>query len=146
MKVAVIYDTVYGNTESIAKAIGDAIDGDVRVSRVGNIDGSGLSKDELVVIGSPTLGGRPSQPMQDFLAKIPGETLKGLRFAAFDTRYTGSFVKMFGFAADKIAESLVSKGASLASTPQAFYVTGKKGPLKEGELQHASSWAKELVK
>ena len=34
MKTLVIYDSVYGNTEKVAKAIGEAIGGVVRVARV----------------------------------------------------------------------------------------------------------------
>lgn len=34
MKALVVYDSVYGNTEKIAKAIGGAIIGDVKVLRV----------------------------------------------------------------------------------------------------------------
>ena len=53
---------------------------------------------------------------------------------------------MFGFAADRISESLTSKGGALVSPPEAFIVEGKKGPLKEGELERASRWAHDVVK
>ena len=33
MKTLVVYDSVYGNTEEIAKAIGDAISGEVKLQR-----------------------------------------------------------------------------------------------------------------
>jgi hypothetical protein len=33
MKTLVVYDSVYGNTESIARAIGDAVGGEVEVLR-----------------------------------------------------------------------------------------------------------------
>ena len=35
MKVLVVYDSAYGNTEKIARAIGSAISGDVKVLRAG---------------------------------------------------------------------------------------------------------------
>jgi hypothetical protein len=65
--------------------------------------------------------------------------------ASFDTRYEGRFVKMFGFAAERIAETLKSKGAKLVSSPEPFYVTGKKGPLKQGESERAEAWAKKII-
>jgi len=30
--------------------------------------------------------------------------------------------------------------------PEGFFVEGVEGPLKEGEIEHAASWAKEIVK
>jgi flavodoxin len=37
MKTLVVYDSVYGNTGIIAQAIGDAITGEVKVLRVGEV-------------------------------------------------------------------------------------------------------------
>jgi flavodoxin len=146
MRVTVVYDSVYGNTEKVAKAIGAAIAGEVRVAKVGEVSASGLQDADLLVLGSPTLGGRPTEPMQGFLASLSEAQLKGKKAAAFDTRYSGRFVKVFGFAAEKMSESLTAKGATLVAPPQPFIVTGKKGPLKEGELERAASWAKEISK
>lgn len=146
MRVTVVYDSVYGNTEKVAKAIGAAISGEVRVAKVGEVSASGLQDADLLVLGSPTLGGRPTEPMQGFLASLSEAQLKGKKAAAFDTRYAGRFVKVFGFAAEKMSESLTAKGATLVAPPQPFIVTGKKGPLKEGELERAASWARDISK
>lgn len=146
MRVLVVYDSVYGNTEKIAEAIGRGIGGDAKVVRVSKSALADAGPVDMLVVGSPTLGGRPSQPVQDFLAGIPETTVKGMKVAAFDTRYSGKFVKMFGFAAEKIAESMVSKGAKLAAPPEGFVVTGKKGPIREGEHERAALWAKEIAK
>jgi len=146
MKTLVVYDSVYGNTEKIAKAIGGAIAGDVRVARASETDPAGLGPIDILIIGSPTQGGRPTQPIQDFLAKVSDASIRGVRFAAFDTRYAGKFVKIFGFAAEKIASALQAKGGNLVSPPAAFFVTGKDGPLKDGELGRAVTWAKEIAK
>ncbi|OGS56402.1 MAG: flavodoxin [Euryarchaeota archaeon RBG_19FT_COMBO_56_21] len=146
MRVLIVYDSVYGNTEQIAKAIGGAIDGEVRVVRASEVDAARMEPVDIIIVGSPTLGGRPSQPIQEFLDKLPATSVKGIKVAAFDTRYSGKFVKIFGFAAEKIAASLEAKGGTPVPTQRAFIVTGKKGPLKEGELERAASWAKEIVK
>lgn len=146
MKVLVVYDSVYGNTQKIAEVIGGAAGSDADVVRAGQIDPARLAAVDLLVVGAPTQGGRPTKPVQDFIAGLPEEAVRGKKFACFDTRYSGRFVKVFGFAADRIAEALSAKGGRIVSTPQAFFVSGKKGPIKEGELERAASWAKDLVK
>jgi flavodoxin len=37
MKALILYDSLYGNTEKIARAIGSAITGEVKVLRVGEL-------------------------------------------------------------------------------------------------------------
>jgi len=56
MKVLIVYDSVYGNTEKVAKAIGDAITGEVKVLRVGELNSSELKTFDLLIVGSPTQG------------------------------------------------------------------------------------------
>ena len=146
MKALVVYDTVYGNTRQIAEAIAKGIGADTEIVRAGQVGQVDLSNIDLLVVGSPTLGGRASEPMQTFIAGLSADSVRGKRFATFDTRYSGRFVKLFGFAAIRLAESLVAKGGVQAAPPEAFIVTGKQGPLKEGELERAASWARELTK
>lgn len=146
MKAIVVYDSMYGNTQQIAEEVGRALGVDTRVVKVGQLDAGEITGLDLLVVGSPTLGGRATEPVQAFLANLQEGAIKGLRFATFDTRYTGKFVKIFGFAADRIAQSLSQKGGIQGAPPEAFYVTGKRGPLKEGELERAATWAKGLVK
>ncbi len=146
MKTLVVYDSAYGNTEKVAKAIGDAIAGDVKVVRASDADIADVNAVDLLIVGSPTYGGKGTQPVLDFLAKVPEGGIKGKKVAAFDTRLTGRFVKVFGFAAEKIAESLKAKGGDLVSTSEGFFVKGKKGPLNDGELERAASWAKDIAR
>lgn len=65
--------------------------------------------------------------------------------AAFDTRLSTKLVGIFGYAADKIATNLKSNGWTIVFPPKGFFVKGKKGPLLDGELEHAVDWAKEIV-
>jgi len=146
MKTLIVYDSVYGNTEKIAKAIGDAITGEVKVLRVGEVISSELKVFDLLIVGSPTQGGRPTQTIQDFLNKAPVAAFKGTNVAAFDTRFSTKLVRIFGYAAGRIAGSLKRKGGTLVVSPEGFFVKGTKGPLKEEELERAASWAKEIVK
>ncbi len=144
MKVLVIYDSMYGNTEKIARAIGEAITGEVKVLRVTEMNLSELESIDLLIIGSPTQGGRPTAAIQDFLNKLP-ETIKGMKVAAFDTRMSTRWVGIFGYAAGKIADNLKVKGGTLIASPEAFFVKGSKGPLKDGELERAANWTKGMI-
>jgi flavodoxin len=150
MKSIVIYDTVYGNTEIIARTISENIQGASTLARVGDAKIPDLSSVELVIIGSPTQGGRPFASIRDFLAAIPKGKLQGIGVAAFDTRteVKGSFLKLvvrlLGYAAPRILNELQSKGGRAVSLPQGFEVTGKEGPIIAGETERAASWATTL--
>jgi flavodoxin I len=145
VKTLVVYDSLHGNTEKIAQAIGEAIGGEVEVLRVDKVDVSRLKDLDLLFVGAPTHGGRASPPMREFLDKVQPSALEGTHVAAFDTRLTARWVKIFGYAAGRIAKNLKKKGGTLAGSPEAFYVEGSEGPLREGELERAAGWAKKIV-
>jgi len=144
MKALIVYDSVYGNTEKIARAIAEAItpSGEVKVLGAGEANPSELASIDLLIIGSPTHAGRPTPAVQDLLNKIPKLSLQGINVAAFDTRIPTKLVRVFGYAAGRIAGNLKRKGGALIASPVGFFVTGSKGPLKEGELERAAGWAK----
>lgn len=148
MKTLVVYDSLYGNTEIIARVIGDAIPGEVPVLRVEQVNAGDLENVDLLIIGSPTHGSLPTEAVQGLLERIGAPAREGARAATFDTRLTWGFLERWGgFAAAKIADALKAKGWTLAGEPGGFFVRGlKKGPLKRGEAEHATAWAKGLVK
>jgi flavodoxin I len=143
MKVLIVYDSLYGNTEQIANAVGAAITGEVKVVKVGQADAAEVGSYDMVLIGSPTQGGRHTKPMQEFLGKIPDGALKNKNAAAFDTRLTTKLVKLFGYAANRIADDLKAKGANLVVPAEPFFVNKGKGLcLVAGELERAADWGK----
>jgi flavodoxin len=109
-----------------------------------------LKNIKLLIVGSPTLGGRPTAALQQFLDQIPGSALKNTKVAVFDTRFSeenSSFflkfiIKKFGYAAPRIAEILKSKGGKMVVSPEGFIVKEKEGPLADGELERAAKWIK----
>jgi flavodoxin I len=147
MKTLIIYDTLYGNTERIAKAIGEALipSGEVRVLRPGEVNPAELGSFDLIFIGSPTQGGRQTLAMREFLGKIPANSLKNISFASFDTRIRTRLVKVFGYAGGRIADSLKDRGGTLVAPPEGFFVKSTKGPLVDGEMERAAGWAKEIA-
>jgi flavodoxin len=157
MKALVAYDSAYGNTEQIARAICAALDAraDVDCVRVGDANPDQLADLDLLVVGSPTQKFSPTGPTTRFLKAIPQGALEGVRVAAFDTRFPEAeidkvrilafFVRLFGYAAEPIASRLKKKGGQLALPPEPFYVSNTEGPLLEGELDRAADWARELL-
>jgi len=145
MKTLVVYDSLYGNTEKVAKAIGGGLAGEVTVLPVGEVDPSELKSFDLLFVGSPTHGGRPSPRMKKLLDEVQARGFEGVNVAAFDTRHSHKLTVIFGYAAGRIAKSLKKKGGTLLLSPQAFYVEGTQGPLRECELERAAAWAKEVV-
>lgn len=156
MKTIILYDSQYGNTAKIAASIADTLrkKGDVALFRVGEADPLTLKTVDLLVVGSPTQQFRATEKMRNFLNAIPRGGLQGINVAAFDTRLTEAqiqktailafFVRIYGFAARRIARVLTANGGKLVSEPVGFYVIGMEGPLVEGELERAAAWASRL--
>ena len=145
MKTLVIYDSVYGNTEEIAKSMGEAIGSEAKVVKAGSFSPADLESVELLIAGSPTYGGRPTPKMKEFLESIKSTSLRGVKVAAFDTRFPATWVKIFGFAAGKIEKQLKSQGGKSVIKPEGFLVSGTKGPLVEGEYERAAKWAQDII-
>ena len=159
MKALVIYDSFFGNTQKIAQAIGRSLESgfEVKTVRVTEITAYALTGADLLVVGSPTRGFRPTEETLKLLDSIPSESLKGIRNAAFDTRIPYETIKspflhvakkVFGkgdgYAASLIAETLEMKGATRAAEPEGFAVVDREGPLADGELERAEEWAAAL--
>jgi flavodoxin len=158
IKALVVYDSFFGNTERIAQAIGSALGRpeDVGILRVADVKPEQLAGLKLLIVGSPTRAFRPSPAIKKFLKSIPKNGLKGVKVAAFDTRITDEeidsaifilriLVNIFGYAAKPISDRLVKKAGQLIAAPEGFFVQGTEGPLKEGELERASAWAREIL-
>jgi flavodoxin len=144
MKAWIVYDSLWGNTEKVARAIAEALPGQAEVLRAGHVDVSAVESVDLLVVGSPTHGGRPTEAIQGFLGQLTEALPAGARVAAFDTRLATRLVAIFGYAAGRIARELQDAGATLVVPPEGFVVQGKEGPLREGELERAADWARKL--
>ena len=157
MKAMVVYDSFYGNTEKIARAIGDALgpQEEVAILRAGDVEPEQLAGVALLVAGSPTRRFSPTPAINALLRGVPKNGLQGVKVAAFDTRFPESeiervrilafFVRLFGYAAEPIAERLEKKGGEPIIPPEGFLVEGVEGPLAEGELERAADWARRIL-
>lgn len=146
MKALIIYGTAHGNTEIIARAIGSAFTGDVKVASCDEVTAADMESLDYLVIGAPTYGGQPYPPMKTYLKTMGATAVNGVKVAAFDTRISTKLVGIFGYAAEKIAKRLTKLGGKLGATPEGFYVTtGKPPELQEGEAERATAWGKKLA-
>lgn len=156
MRVLVLFDSLYGNTEKIAHAIAQGFGPDARVSavRVGDFKPEDLGNVDLLVVGSPTQGFRPTKPIAEALKGLEPTRMRGLRAAAFDTRFgevrlrSGALrllVRTAGFAAPNIGQVLKKAGTTLVAPPEGFFVEDTEGPLEPGELERAAAWGKSVL-
>ncbi len=141
MKALVVYDSNYGNTKLVAEEVAENLGNHVRTIAVRDFEVKDMVGIELLVLGSPINGWRATDKTMKALEKFKEHDFDGIKFTTFDTR-----IKMFihGDAKDKLAEVIADKGGQLIAEPREFYVTGREGPLFEGELKSAADWAKEI--
>ena len=154
MKTLILFDSYFGNTEQIARSIENAFAPETTVAkRINEASSNDLDGITHLIIGSPTRGFRPTEGVTAFFKnKLPND-LKGIKVAVFDTRIALETIKSKafrfmvntgGYAATTMAKQLTKKRASLIATPEGFLVTGEEGPLKEGELERAAEWGRQL--
>lgn len=144
MKAIVVYDSKFGNTERVARVIAETLgDGNpVPVVRVDAASKPDLAGIDLLAVGGPTQAHGASPALRTFLDGLSPETVHGVPLVTFDTRLTWpAFIA--GSAARVAAKRLTQKGAKLIMSPESFRVEGTEGPLVEGEVERAKSWATE---
>ena len=157
MKALILYDSQFGNTEQIARAIAEGITAggaETTLLRAAEATADALPGHDLIVVGSPTQAFHATKPVD---ALLQGFALKGVRAAAFDTRLDVSesesrmlklAVRMAGdnaWAATRIATQLEKDGATVVVPPEGFVVEGTEGPLRAGELERARAWGATIL-
>lgn len=152
MKCIVVYDSTYGNTEKIAISIARALGS--KVIKAGEASSGELAGRDIVFVGSPTHGGRPTEKIQKFIDNLPSGKYPNLRAAVFDTRVKYEeqnfalklLLKIIGYASPKMGDALKKKGIEIIEPIGWFYVNSKEGPLASSELERAVDWAKTIIK
>jgi hypothetical protein len=162
-KAWVVYESMFGNTGEVARAVADGLRGatEVEVHEVGHVPA--LPDDlDVLVVGAPTHAFGLSRPStrEDAATKTGHRTESqgiGLRewlealpqppglpwFAAFDTRV--NHPRLPGSAAKKASKALVRLGLRRLTSPESFWVLGTEGPLVAGERERAREWGRELA-
>ncbi len=132
-KALVIYDSKFGNTEKIAKALASGMQEHgiaAECAKVEEVDIDTLKAYDLLAVGGPTHGRTASKPMQGLLEKLSEENVTGKKAFAFDTRIAFPFAGSAGKAIEKRLQTL---HANVVKPHASAIVTGNEGPLKDGE-------------
>jgi hypothetical protein len=166
MRALVVYESMFGNTQAVARAVAaglasaDGMD-DVGLVEVGTAPAQVGDDVDLVVVGAPTHAFSLSRPStrKDAVAKS-GEPLvstglglrewlagldrsdRHLQAAAFDTKVDRP--RLPGSAARAAARRLRRLGMALVVRPATFRVDGMTGPLLDGEVDRAWGWGGDL--
>lgn len=170
MDVAVVYESIYGNTEVIAEAVADGVrQGDpaarVTVLPVADADWDATAGASLVIVGGPThmlgmsrassrrtaaekaqspaTGNGGSEGIREWLDAQPRSGGRARMAAAFDTRLSS---RLAGGAARPIAKSLRRHGYAVVVKPEGFVVDSSTGPLRSGERDRAKEWGADLAR
>ena len=164
MNAVVVYESIFGNTRTVAEAIAGALSRSHHAVAVdaANVDTAAIATCDLLVIGAPThghglpkpesrlAGGRSAAAgpftatsgVRELLARLPAGD--GRQAAAFDTALRGPRW-LWGAASRSIGSSLREHGYSLLAPPQTFVVRGMRVPsLPARELEHARRWGAQL--
>jgi flavodoxin I len=146
MNTLIIYDSQYGNTKQIAQAIADTLRafGQAQAVRADPDRSFKFQGMDLLILGSPTQGFRPTPAMQSLLGNVSYQSLSCLAVACFDTRFSGFLWK--SSAAPRMARQLRTIGVEPIVPPESFFVKAmkKEGPLLAGEVERAATWARML--
>ena len=146
MKSVVIYYSETGNTERVAKAIAGAVAGEIK--RVEETKPDEITDYDLIFIGTPVHGSKPSKKIEDFLDELP--QLSGKKGAAFCTTHIGGDKMTFRI----IKEKLEKKGIIFIDSFSCLgwsRLIGNFGPRifnrgrpNEGDLRKAVEFAKKV--
>ena len=146
-KALVVYHSVYGNTEKVARALAKGLeDGGVDVDclRVDAVEFDKLSGYDLLVVGSPVHGWNASPSIEEFLEVLKNvDGLSGKKAFAFDTKMKS---RLAGSAGGKIEEKLKRLGFKIVKPYVSAVVKGSEGPLEEGTEETFRQIGSELAR
>lgn len=159
-----VYQSLWGNTAAVARAIAAGLGPSTRVAHTGEVSPSQVEGLDLLVVGAPvhgmtlptaqsvtSVGRRATGPgempanlkqplLREWLSAIPRGPLQA---AAFDTRVKG-FLGRGG--TSTIERLLKTQGCQLVTRGEGFIVVSQRAVhesasmLQEGELSRAQAW------
>lgn len=163
MKALVVFESMFGNSEKVARAIatGLAETMEVEVLAVADAPPAVPGDIDLLVIGGPThafsMSRRATREdavkqgstapvaigLRDWLAELPARE-GAATVTTFDTRANGAR-HLPGSAAKSAARSARRHGFTYVERGESFYVDDVAGPLLEGETDRATEWGQRIA-
>ena len=165
MKALVVYESMFGNTESVAKAVADELGEhmSVQVCEVSLAPAAIEGLVDLIVVGAPTHAFSLSRPstradavrqgasesvsdfgVREWLDRLPSGRHSEC-VATFDTR-ADKVRALPGSAAKKVDRIARAHGYAAAIARESFYVSDVSGPLLPGEVDRARAWGRDLAR
>ncbi len=160
MKAVVVYESHWGNTEAVARAIADGIGPGAEALHTDEATGLAIEDVDLIVAGAPVIAfalpreGVEKQLASDIKAPRPADVshpllrawLEALPIgrgwaATFETRVWWSLRGATGTIESKLGKA----GYRRLAKAERFIVDGGYGPLRDGELERARRWGSELA-
>ncbi|MFX0041104.1 MAG: flavodoxin domain-containing protein [Candidatus Heimdallarchaeota archaeon] len=157
MKVLIVYNTKYGNTEKVAKLIGEGITStegnEVLVSNVKNVNLKKEASYDLILIGSPVHFGKHVGSIKKFINKLPKSQLKVDSYSLFNT-YMGEepetteegicyYKRMLEKMENQVSEMMPD--LKKISSPLSIKVAGMKGPIVNEDLPKCKDFGINLM-
>jgi hypothetical protein len=158
MKAVIVYESLWGNTAAVARAIAEGIGPGARALTTDEATPAVVAGADLLVIGAPVIAfGLASEKTRDGIedaANPPDVSHPSLKSwleelpsghapaAAFETRLWWSPRGATG----SIERGLKAAGYAIVGKAERFVVDGKYGPLREGELDRARAWGVTLAR
>lgn len=138
MKICIIYDTFYGNTQKVAELYRDnLIEFEPNLVKIDVVTQDVIDAYDIILFGAPTRAFNMSKKMKKVLKKYK---YKDKYFMTFDTRARMedvnsklllNLVKRFGYAAEKMENRLIRKEALKLMDYEYYYIKDTEGPLYE---------------
>ena len=161
MKALVVYESMFGNTKTIADAIAEGLSDHMEVETV-EVSGAPTQiprEVSLLVTGGPThaFGMTRTGTRQEAATETREPLVSrgiGLRewlesrlsgdctIATFDTCFKKA--RLLGTAGRAAEKRLRKLGFDVIARAESFYVGGTTGPLQQGEIERARQWGSTL--
>jgi flavodoxin I len=147
MNTIVVHFSKFGNTKQVAEVIAETLQtaGSVRVVGTDQLTAADIKGVDLVVMGTPTHNMNLPKAVRPVLDSLPRRSLKGIPIAAFDTSYKMSWLLNQFTASKRLNRRLRKLGGKPIVPPATFLVVERQGPLYEGEIERAKTWAETIL-
>ncbi len=142
MKVLIIYDTYFGNTQRVAELVKEQFTKDqAELIKIDILTQDKIDKADMVILGSPTRAFNMTAKMKKGIRKYK---FANKHFWTFDTRsniqdldskFLLCMINRFGYAAEKMQRKLQRKGAKKAADCSYYYVKDTEGPLYDDVVE-----------
>jgi hypothetical protein len=146
MWVYVVIASPCGVTDTVACAVARAVDWSYEhCARPANlVDPVEIRTPSVIFLGGPTHRREMGESLRAFVDRMPDRMLSQCLFAAFDTRFHDSPI-VTGSSARHIQRAVEARGGRNLVPGESFFVIRRDGPLREGEVERARTWASGVI-